>query len=118
MADTPPVAQSAKLTSTPALITFWLLIQWAMIGGSKLLIVLQGIKLDATLQGFLSNFEGTTQNLLIMAVSFWVGSSVGAKASGDALAERGKQDSAALATIAGAAPVAAPAPVRSQDAPE
>lgn len=114
MADSPaPQPQAASAKSVPALITFWLLGLWSAIIAAKFVLVAVGVwgqqgtvtfAIDATVQTFLSNAESTTQNLLIMAVSFWVGTTVGAKALGDTLAESNKAGATALATIAGAAP--------------
>lgn len=109
MADeTPsPVSQSARANSVPALITWWLLGLWTLISVAKFAIVASNhVTIDAQVQGFLSNVESTTQNLLLMAVSFWVGSSVGAKASGDALAQ-----------LAGAGPPPPAAPLAAEPDP-
>lgn len=111
--NTAPPSQAASARSVPALITFWLLGLWSAIIVAKFLLIYLAVLppnggrafvIDATVQTFLSNAESTTQNLLIMAVSFWVGSTVGAKALGDTLAESNKAGATALATIAGAAP--------------
>lgn len=106
---TEPSANS--LTSVPAVVTFWLLGLWTLVVVFKFALVAWKVPLSADTEGFLGQVVDTTQNMMLMAVSFWVGSSVGAKASGDALARRGETDSAAIAQLAGAGPPPPAAPM-------
>jgi hypothetical protein len=101
-------APAAKWTSTPALVTWWLLALWSGITVANYSLAAWAVKVDAILQGLISNTQNLTGTVLVAAVSFWVGSTVGARASGDAIAESGKVSAAALAKIAGGAPMTDP----------
>jgi hypothetical protein len=96
--------QSAKWNSVPALVTFWLLGVWAGMIVGVFSLVASGVTVSTVMFGLLSGIFGTETTLLVAAVSFWVGSTVGSRASGDAIAESGKVSAAALAKIAGGAP--------------
>jgi hypothetical protein len=98
--------QSARATSVPALVTFCLLaIDVGMILGVFLLIAYK-VTISTVMVGILSGIFGIENTLLTSAVTFWVGSSVGTKAAGDALVESNKVASAAVAQLAGATPAA------------
>jgi len=99
-----PIAQSARATSVPALVTFWLLAIWTGTITGVFVLVFKAVVVSALLFGLISGVLGTQTTLLVAAVSFWVGSTVGAKAAGDSMAEGNKAAQAALATLAGAPP--------------
>jgi hypothetical protein len=116
MSDKPSTPATARASSVPAIVTFWLLLIWSGQNAGLFAMTVYKIELNAVLSGILQNVLGTTGTLLVAAVSFWVGSTVGARASGDALAESNKAASTALSTLAGAPPIkpsdpASPAPV-------
>lgn len=87
MAGPNPVAESARASSVPAIVTFWLLGIWTLMVLGIFWLVGTKITISVVMFGLLSGVFGTETTLLVGAVGFWVGSSVGAKASGDALAQ-------------------------------
>ena len=103
-------AQSANWKSVPALVTYWLLaIESGTLIGVFWLIWSKAL-VTTIMFGLLSGLLGIQNTLLTAAVSFWVGSTVGAKASGDALAASNMAATSAVATLAGAPPPTHPTP--------
>jgi len=96
-------------TSVPALVTYWLLGLWTLVIANVFNLVLQGVKIDGILLSLVSGLIGTQTTLLVAAVSFWVGATVGGKQSTERLAEAQKMSSAALAKIAATASPTDPA---------
>jgi hypothetical protein len=85
MTDAPP--NSASRTGVAAIVTYVLLGIFALALLGVFLLISYGVKIDGVTLGVLGGALGTLQTMLVGAVGFWIGSSVGAKASGDALAQ-------------------------------
>lgn len=100
-------AFSAK--SVPAIVTFWLLAIWTLMIVAMFALVGFKVAIEGVLLGLLSGIIGTQTTLLVAAVSFWVGSTVGARQASDKAANENAKSTAALAQLAGAgAPPPAP----------
>lgn len=98
-----PNAASSR-TGVAAIVTYILLVQFFSAGAAVITMIATGVKADAVLLALLSGMVGSLTTMVIGAVGFWIGSSVGAKASGDALMERSKRQGEALEQLAGAGP--------------
>lgn len=95
-------AEANKPWSVPALITFILLAIWSGMVGGVFYLVINKVDVGTVMFGLLSGIFVIEQSLLVGAVGFWMGSSIGAKAAGDAMADSSKAGQLALAQIAGA----------------
>lgn len=99
--------------SVPALVTYWLLAIWAFITYRLIDALIYQVMANAVnpvLLAAVSGLIGTQTTLLVSAVSFWVGATVGGKQATERLAEAQKVSSAALTTIAKSASQADGAP--------
>jgi hypothetical protein len=99
-----PEPSSAALNSVPAIVTFWLLGIWTVMVIGVFLMAAFGVKIEGTTLGVLAGVIGTQTTMLVAAVSFWVGTNIGAKAAGDKMAESMMKGQAAFAQLAGAGP--------------
>lgn len=100
----PPISDSTIRTFITAAVTFLLLIVWAGMVGGVFYLVTHKAQLDSILYGLLGTIFGTESTLLVAAISYWVGTTAGAKSSADAMAETNRTSGAALAQLAGAGP--------------
>lgn len=94
----------ANLLTVPSLVTFWLLGIWTlMIGGVFFLAALR-VPIEGVMLGVLSGVIGTQTTLLVAAVSYWVGSTQGAKNAQERAANDNKEAQKVIAQLAGAGP--------------
>lgn len=104
---TPPpthtTAESSR-TSVPALVTYWLLAIWSGMVIAVFLMASNDVKIEGVMLAVITGLIGTQTTLLVAAVSFWVGTTYGAKAGAEREADNGRLASAALAQLAGAGP--------------
>lgn len=107
-----PSSSSAK--SVPAIVTFWLLGLWTFTIVAAVILTGLKIEVDSTI---LIGVIGSQTTLTVSAVSFWVGTTVGAKAAGDKIAAQAETSSAALAQLAGAGAPPPAAPLSPEPAP-
>lgn len=95
MTDTPPTSPTAhsgagdtnRKDSVAAVVTFWLLGVWTMMVAGVFALVAFKIKLENDAVILLGGMIATQTTLTVGAAGFWLGSSIGSKASGDALAQ-------------------------------
>lgn len=110
----PAMTESEMRTRITAIVTLGLLVIWLGMVYEVFQLVedLSAKKtlIDTSLYGLLGTIFGTQTVLMTGAVGYWVGTSAGAKTSGDALAESNKNSTAAIAQLAraGAPPPAPP----------
>jgi len=102
----PPSA--ASLTSVAAVVTFILLAIDATEIFGVFGLVLSRVEVNTFLSSVITGILASTNTLLVMATSYWVGSTTGAKATGDAIAASNLAATTAVATLAGAPPKPAP----------
>lgn len=93
---------TAKRTSVAAIVTYWLLLNWTLLGTAVVYLIVVNATITAVMLGVLGGIIGTQSTLTIGAVGFWIGSSLGAKMAGDQIAATQKDGQAALAQLAGA----------------
>jgi hypothetical protein len=109
MSDTAAAAPSssavlaARPTSVPAIVTFWLLGVFTLTVIGVFVLIADRVQLNTIMFGLLTGLIATETTLLTGACGFWLGSSIGAKASGDAIADSNKAAAGALAKIAASA---------------
>lgn len=96
----PPPHDNESRLSVPAIVTYWLLFIWSGIVLGVFLLVAHGITIDGILLALVSGLIGTQTTLLVAAVSFWVGATVGGKQANERLSQASAISSAALERIA------------------
>ncbi len=94
--------ETASQFSVPALVTYWLLGIWTLVIGSVFQLVHDKIMIDGVLLALVSGIIGTQTTLLVAAVSFWVGATVGGKEANERMGKANEVATAALTTIAAA----------------
>lgn len=105
MSDAKPIDHSAMSPrSVPAIVTYWLLAIWSAMILAVFAMVAFQVPIEGVMLGILSGLIGTQTTLLVAAVSFWVGSTVGSRQKGDDAAADATIKTAALAQLAGAGP--------------
>lgn len=104
------VSSGTGVGSVPAIVTYWLLLIWSALVGGVFWLILHGNPITDVMLGVLSGLIGTQTTLLVAAVSFWVGSSVGQKQAQDRAATDSTTKTNALAQLAGAGSATPPAP--------
>lgn len=102
--DKPYQPAPASPWSVPAIITYALLLIWILTAAGMYNLIVGQVQINSVYVGILGTILGTDQTLLVAAISFWVGTTSGAKSSGDALAKSNEAGSSALAQLAGAGP--------------
>lgn len=90
--------------SVPALVTWWLLAIWTVMVSGVFVLTGLRVSIEGVMLGVLSGIIGTQTTLLVASVSFWVGSTVGAKQQSANAAADNTIKTAALAQLAGAGP--------------
>lgn len=73
--------------SVAAVVTFWLLLVWTIIIVWILTLVSLKVPIEGAMLGVLAGLVGTHTTFTATAIGFWLASSIGAKSSGDALAQ-------------------------------
>jgi len=108
MADTPgppnPEPGTASRTSVAAIVTYCLLGTWALMVFGLFTLVWFQVAIDSTQMALIGAVFGTEQTLLVAAVTFWVGSTQGAKALGDAMAQSAAKAQGVVAAVAASKP--------------
>ena len=82
-----PAGDTNRKDSVAAVVTFILLAIWALIIVWILILVSNGVEIEGATLGVLAGVIGTHTTFTSVAVGFWLASSIGAKSSGDALAQ-------------------------------
>lgn len=90
--------------SIPAVVTFWLLGIWTLMIGLVFALAFARIPIEGVLLGVLSGIISTQTTALIASISYWVGTTSGAKGTADQANAAGGVATAALAQLAGAGP--------------
>lgn len=100
MTETTNTHPTESIASVPALVTFWLLAIWTLVIIGVFSMAAARIPIEGVMLGVLSGIIGTQTTLLVAAVSFWVGSNVGAKQARDSAAKDNDAKTAVIAQLA------------------
>lgn len=73
--------------SVPALVTYWLLAIWTGLICAVVYMVVQKVEISGIMLAVLTGLIGTQTTLLVAAVSFWVGATMGGKQANERLSE-------------------------------